>query len=195
MVGRLFLAVPRGCLQFVIVVFPDHAHLLFSKCITPSIADQKSKAPVTQSRFRPRFTTTRPDLNQMVKSGCVRMEKKKIEHQYSVSITMLQRWLSARLIYGSSKSHDGSARIHHGGAMNAQDASTIQYGASTIQAGSARVASRPPMNVHDLVIVMPQSWGGGGYSQTLIFSSYAGSTQHLPFTQKNIRSFKHPKKN
>ena len=29
MVGRLFLAVPRGCLQFVIVVFPDHAHLLF----------------------------------------------------------------------------------------------------------------------------------------------------------------------
>ena len=31
MVERLFLAVPRGCLQFVIVVFPDHTHLLFSK--------------------------------------------------------------------------------------------------------------------------------------------------------------------
>ena len=29
MVKRLFLAVPQGCLQFVIVVFPDHAHLLF----------------------------------------------------------------------------------------------------------------------------------------------------------------------
>ena len=28
-VERLFLAVPRGCLQFVIVVFPDHTHLLF----------------------------------------------------------------------------------------------------------------------------------------------------------------------
>ena len=28
-VERLFLAVPQGCLQFVIVVFPDHAHLLF----------------------------------------------------------------------------------------------------------------------------------------------------------------------
>ena len=28
-VGGLFLAVPRGCLQFVIVVFPDHTHLLF----------------------------------------------------------------------------------------------------------------------------------------------------------------------
>ena len=29
MVERLFLAVPWGCLQFVIVVFPDHTHLLF----------------------------------------------------------------------------------------------------------------------------------------------------------------------
>ena len=32
MVERLFLAVPRGCLQFVIVVFPDHTHLLFFIC-------------------------------------------------------------------------------------------------------------------------------------------------------------------
>ena len=31
MVEWLFLAVPRGCLQFVIVVFPDHTHLLFWK--------------------------------------------------------------------------------------------------------------------------------------------------------------------
>ena len=29
MVERLFLTVPRGCLQFVIVVVPDHTHLLF----------------------------------------------------------------------------------------------------------------------------------------------------------------------
>ena len=29
MVERLFLAVPRGCLQFVIVVFPGYTHLLF----------------------------------------------------------------------------------------------------------------------------------------------------------------------
>ena len=29
MVEPLYLAVPRGCLQFVIVVFPDHTHLLF----------------------------------------------------------------------------------------------------------------------------------------------------------------------
>ena len=30
MVEWLFLVVPWGCLQFVIVVFPDHTHLLFS---------------------------------------------------------------------------------------------------------------------------------------------------------------------
>ena len=29
MVERLFLAVPQGSQQFVIVVFPDHTHLLF----------------------------------------------------------------------------------------------------------------------------------------------------------------------
>ena len=29
-VERLFLALLRGCLQFLIVVFPDHTHLLFS---------------------------------------------------------------------------------------------------------------------------------------------------------------------
>ena len=29
MVEQLYLAVPRGCLRFVIVVFSDHTHLLF----------------------------------------------------------------------------------------------------------------------------------------------------------------------
>ena len=29
MVERLLLAVPWGCLRFVIVIFPDHTHLLF----------------------------------------------------------------------------------------------------------------------------------------------------------------------
>ena len=36
MVERLFLAVPRGCLQFVIVVFPDRTHLLFLKAFVAS---------------------------------------------------------------------------------------------------------------------------------------------------------------
>ena len=30
MVGWLFLAMPCGCLRFMIVIFPEHAHLLFS---------------------------------------------------------------------------------------------------------------------------------------------------------------------
>ena len=29
MVERLFLVVPRGCLRFVIVVFPDHTHYFY----------------------------------------------------------------------------------------------------------------------------------------------------------------------
>ena len=40
MVERLFLAVPQGSLQFVIVVFPDHTHLLFwTKKMCPYIDD------------------------------------------------------------------------------------------------------------------------------------------------------------
>ena len=34
MVERLFLVVPRGCLLLVIVVFPDHTHLLFLYVMT-----------------------------------------------------------------------------------------------------------------------------------------------------------------
>ena len=39
MVERLFLAVPRGCLLFVIVVFPDHTHLLFLTSFDQLIID------------------------------------------------------------------------------------------------------------------------------------------------------------
>ena len=45
MVERLFLTVPRGCLQFVIVVFPDHTHLLFlcqkTVCFTQNTTSKK----------------------------------------------------------------------------------------------------------------------------------------------------------
>ena len=34
MVEWLFLAVPWGCLRFVILVFPDHTHLLFLRYIS-----------------------------------------------------------------------------------------------------------------------------------------------------------------
>ena len=43
MVERLFLAVPRGCLQFVIVVFPDHTHLLFLTCYSTTVLDVYNK--------------------------------------------------------------------------------------------------------------------------------------------------------
>ena len=43
MVEQLFLAVPRGCLQFVIVVFPDHTHFYVwwngPDCLLKSIDD------------------------------------------------------------------------------------------------------------------------------------------------------------
>ena len=54
MVERLFLAVPRGCLQFVIVVFPDHTHLLFLHRGSLSIATYsiyKLRATWFQRRF------------------------------------------------------------------------------------------------------------------------------------------------
>ena len=80
------------------------------------------------------------------------MEKKKIQHQYDLSHDAPT--VSAGFVYGSTTTHDGSATIHHGEATNAHDASTIRYGASTIQAGSATIVSRPPTNVHDLVVGM-----------------------------------------
>ena len=43
MVERLFLTVPQGCLQFVIVVFPDHTHLLFLVGPTSPMLNIKSR--------------------------------------------------------------------------------------------------------------------------------------------------------
>ena len=39
---ELFLTVPRGCLQFVIAVFPDHTHLLFWKIACTSVRKRVS---------------------------------------------------------------------------------------------------------------------------------------------------------
>ena len=49
MVEMLFLAVPWGCLRFVIVVFPDHTHLLFlvflySLSVFPRVVTSSLKA-------------------------------------------------------------------------------------------------------------------------------------------------------
>ena len=53
--------------------------------------------------------------------------------------------VSARFSYGSTTTRDGSATIHHGGATNAHDTVLVRF---------RPVASRPPTNVHDLVVVM-----------------------------------------
>ena len=42
LVERLFLAVQQGCQRFVIVVFPDHTHLLFFTDISFYFAHTKS---------------------------------------------------------------------------------------------------------------------------------------------------------
>ena len=59
MVEWLFLAVPRGCLQFVIVVFPDHTHLLFYMYVVKifivlgRLFMHISRGESTGERFRP----------------------------------------------------------------------------------------------------------------------------------------------
>ena len=44
-VKRLFLAVPRGCLQFVIVVFLDHTHLLILISCSAKLSMEKVLQP------------------------------------------------------------------------------------------------------------------------------------------------------
>ena len=62
MVERLFLAVPRGCLQFVIVVFPDHTHLLF----LPDLSYTFSQYLITCL-----FTAVRHEVNNLESSVVV----------------------------------------------------------------------------------------------------------------------------
>ena len=51
MVERLFLSVPQGCLQFVIVVFPDHTHLLFMYILITRANLQPSVLRCTNSDY------------------------------------------------------------------------------------------------------------------------------------------------
>ena len=49
MVEWLFLAVPWGCLQFVIVVFPDHTHYFFS--VNKASLDNPFRFPMHDDRM------------------------------------------------------------------------------------------------------------------------------------------------
>ena len=52
LVEPLFLAVPQGCLRFVIVVFPDHTHLLFSSTVTNLFISQIDSTCIHQSKCK-----------------------------------------------------------------------------------------------------------------------------------------------
>ena len=51
MVEHLFLAMPRDCLQFVIVVFPDHTYLLFLITINSQINANKNVTTIKRKVF------------------------------------------------------------------------------------------------------------------------------------------------
>ena len=61
MVERLFLAVPAGCLQFVIVVFPDHTHYFL-----PDLSYTFSQYLITCF-----FTAVRHEVNNLESSVVV----------------------------------------------------------------------------------------------------------------------------
>ena len=78
--------------------------------------------PVTQSRFRP-SSRFEPDG----KIGCIGMCRDGKKRKSSINtVSRDAPMVSARFIYGSTTTHDGSASIHHGGAMNAHESSWIR---------------------------------------------------------------------
>ena len=66
MVERLFLAVPWGCLQFVIVVFPDHTHLLF--LIEKDFVKAFDKVPHRRLLHKLEYYWTRGSTNRWINS-------------------------------------------------------------------------------------------------------------------------------
>ena len=140
-----------------------------------------SKAPVTLSRFKPRFTTTHPDLRQMVKSGCIGMRRDG-KKEIPVSIRCLTVLLRCqhdsstdllRLMTAALRFTTVELRM----LTNAHDASTIRYGANTIQAGSV-TTSHESARFSDCHATVP---GGGGGGVLSIFLHTLARAQHLPF--------------
>ena len=80
MVGRLCLAVPRGCLQFVIVVFPDHTHYFlwggFTRAgnIMPNLVNLQeiSHGKVIYSLFFPDLSSTGNSLQD--RNTCMKVQ-------------------------------------------------------------------------------------------------------------------------
>ena len=92
MVERLFLAVQRGCLQFVIVVFPDHTHLLFLTLTQSQLVHnayiilEGVNNPYALSQIKPPRTSTDPSLLyletiRMLGSFCL-MQENYVAHNF-----------------------------------------------------------------------------------------------------------------
>ena len=69
-VERLFLAVPWVCVWFVIVVFPDHTHLLFLflKVVMLHINFLNEMYDNTQANILPLFTHSSPGCDLKIKT-------------------------------------------------------------------------------------------------------------------------------
>ena len=65
-VERLFLAVPRGCLQFVIEVIPDHTHLLVLLLFVPLDTDRRHCVVSLSKSLYPLLSTgsTQDDMTE-----------------------------------------------------------------------------------------------------------------------------------
>ena len=63
MAERLFLGMPRGCLRFVIVVFPDHSHLLF---LIPALVFKNSALDGSNEKIFCRHQNVKFDLSTQV---------------------------------------------------------------------------------------------------------------------------------
>ena len=73
----LFLAVPRVCLQFVIVVFPDHTHLLSLSSLVDSCLHKFKRSFIHKNRMRwlkfisyNRCPTCFPTFEKLLMYGC-----------------------------------------------------------------------------------------------------------------------------
>ena len=65
----LFLAVPRVCLQFVIMVFPDHTHYFLNHLVIVSTAEDHSEESVyeeTKRSFFEAFVKVSKDAKSLV---------------------------------------------------------------------------------------------------------------------------------
>ena len=76
MVERLFLAVPRGCLRFVIVVFPDHTHFTINELDTSWLSFVMSYCEVVTVQFvswvNHKFLLSRPMIYCQLK--CIHLD-------------------------------------------------------------------------------------------------------------------------